>query len=105
MKSFEELQQETRSIHFDFLVTDLNAAHTFLDVAHTTRSGETRERNLRHANAAYDTVMRFVPRVAMSEQQHAELHERLDQLKDRLEAMKRSISQMPGSQTPGSAGD
>ena len=45
-----------------FLLTDLDLAFTFLDVARTTKSSEIAARNQRNARAAYDAVLRFLPK-------------------------------------------
>lgn len=85
MKSFEQIQQETAEIQFDFLLADLKTADTFLDIAGTTHNGETRARNLQNATAAYTAVERFFPRVRMTEQQSVELQEKLRLLKVRIQ--------------------
>ena len=87
MKSFNQLQKETRAVHFGFLMTDLAAANTFLDVAHTTRHVETRARNIQHATTAYAAIARLSGRLTMTAEQSIELKEKLQALEQRLRSM------------------
>lgn len=88
MKTFEQLQTETNAVQLGFLLSDLNAAFTFLDIAETTRNGDTRARNVQNATVAYDTIERFRPRVVVTEQQGAELQQQLNLLSRRIQAFK-----------------
>ena len=84
MKKFEQLRKETSAIHLDFLLTDLGAASTFLDIAQTTQNCETRSRNVQNATDAHDAVLKFFPRVTMSVQQNADVQLKLDLLFARI---------------------
>ena len=70
----------------DFLLTDLSAACTFLDIANTTQNSATRARNVQNATAAHDAVRRFMPRVPMSEQENGDLLAKLDRLEGRIQS-------------------
>ena len=61
--------QDSVRCQLDFLLTDIAAAHTFLDVAETTRDADSRTRNVQHARDAYDSVLRFGNRAHLSPQQ------------------------------------
>ena len=87
MKSFAQLQEETRAAQLDFLLTDIGAANTFLDVAKTTREPATRARNVEHATVAYDLVLRMSKRAQMSSKEAEDVQNRLGLLKGRLDAM------------------
>ena len=84
MKTFAQIQQETQDIQFDFLMSDLDTAFTFLDIAQTTQNSETRARNLKHANVACAAVEGFSSRVKMTEQQCGQLDEKLHRLQERI---------------------
>ncbi len=84
MKNFDQLQQETQAAQFGFLITDADTALIFLDVARTTRNDETRARNRENAAVAYATVQKFRARVVTTEQQDAELDEKLDRVQQEL---------------------
>jgi hypothetical protein len=68
-------------------MTDLEVAFTFLDVAHTSRIAETGRRNRKNARAAYDAILRFLPRSipALSAAERRDMESKLGELKRRLE--------------------
>ena len=59
MKSFHELQRGSNTLSYEFLLLDIQTAGIFLDVASTTRSEETRTRNLDNAARAFAAVLRL----------------------------------------------
>ena len=83
-KSNLDLLEETQRVCAQFLLTDLNAALTFLDIAEFTDSADTRQRNREHALAAYQTVLRLLPRISPSDDGLFALREKLQILKARL---------------------
>ncbi|HZQ41889.1 MAG TPA: hypothetical protein VFA99_01480 [Acidobacteriaceae bacterium] len=85
MKPFAHLREESSKIGVEFLLTELDAALTFLDVAGTTDSPETRERNQGHAREAYDTARRMQTRVSMQPDEKKNFDEKLALLETRLQ--------------------
>jgi len=85
-KPMRQIMAESNRIGVQFLLADLEVGITFLDVAKVTRVDATRRRNLRSARAAYETVLRLLPRVMPSEEEQKQLNERLAELKSRLSA-------------------
>ena len=83
-RSTEQLLEESHRIGVQFLLTDLATAHTFLDVSEVTEIEESRKRNLEKARHVYDTVMRLMPKVAPSTEEHAVLEDKLAELRRRL---------------------
>ncbi len=81
-----QLIQQSHRIGVEFLLIDLDTAHTFLDVADATSSHETRTRNRENARIAYDAVLRLLPRLALTDEQRAVLDAKIAELKDRLNA-------------------
>jgi hypothetical protein len=71
----------------EFIMTDLEVAFTFLDVAHTSGIAETGRRNRKNARAAYDAILRFLPRSipALSAAERRDMERKLGELKRRLE--------------------
>jgi hypothetical protein len=67
-----------------FLKFELSLAHTFLDLAESSRQQERRIRNVQNALEAYRTVLRFLPRVAISEVECLTFDWELCILRDRL---------------------
>jgi hypothetical protein len=70
-----------------FVITDLDAALTFLDVADASRIVETKHRNHRNARKAYDAVIRFLQNISPDEVQRAEIDLKLATLESRLRAL------------------
>jgi hypothetical protein len=70
----------------EFLLADLDAALTFLDVAKTTTNEETRKRNFQNARHAYDTVVELMQKVTLNDEQNEEIQEKLTLLRTRLAA-------------------
>ncbi len=85
MKPFAHLRDESNKIGVEFLLTELDAALTFLDVARATGSPETRERNQGHAREAYDTARRLQTRVSMQPDEKQNFDEKLALLETRLQ--------------------
>jgi len=71
----------------DFLVTDLDLALTFMDIAETTNIEETAHRNREKARHAYNTVKDFLSRPALRHIDRGSIETRLARLKARLEAV------------------
>ena len=71
----------------EFLLTDLETALTFMDVARTSGDQEIKQRNHTNAHLAYDTVIRFLPKVKPTAAQQQAIDEKLSLLKARLEAV------------------
>jgi hypothetical protein len=80
-----ELIDRTNSIGIDFLRTDLRAALTFIQVAETSSSWESRDRNYRKALEGYRAVVHFLPRLVPSPKELAEIETKLEEIKLQLE--------------------
>jgi hypothetical protein len=71
----------------DFLLTDLDVALTFMEVAAATRIKETARRNHINARNAYDTVVELLRNCTPNALQRAALDGKLATLKARLQAV------------------
>lgn len=69
------------------LLTDLDVAMTFLEVANATRNPETRQRNYGNAWKAYDAVRHFLPQMVFTDAEAKLIQEKLEALRKRLEAI------------------
>ncbi len=58
----EAQQASFRRSGAEFILADLELAFTFLDVARTSVVADTACRNQENARAAYDSILRFLPR-------------------------------------------
>ena len=86
MPGFPKFAADMDKSGVDFLLIELDAALTFLDVADTSRIDETVDRNHRNARKAYDTVLRLREKVRPNPEQQQLITEKLLRLRERLEA-------------------
>jgi hypothetical protein len=70
-----------------FLLTDLDLAMTFMDVADASRSEETTRRNHTNARTAYDAVRRLLEKLMPNADQRQAIDAKLASLKTRLQAV------------------
>ena len=90
MDEDEEVQQARfRRSGAEFVLADLELAFTFLDIANTSQVADTACRNQENARAAYDTVLRFLPRsvAALSVAERQGVQDKLADLKSRLQEL------------------
>jgi hypothetical protein len=97
MKPFHELTEELNEAGIQFLITDLNLAVSFLDMALLTANFDHRERLRRHARKGHDTVVRFLPHFICSQAQAAEIDSKLSHIRNRLECCDGRSSQANGA--------
>jgi hypothetical protein len=86
MSSIDEAIFASNRAGAAFVLTDLNLAMTFLDVAETSKRAETVSRNRQNARIAYDSVRRLLPRLALTAEEWQNIQEKLSNVKFRLEA-------------------
>jgi hypothetical protein len=79
--------EDANNIGVEFLLTDLEIAMTFLDVAEVSRIPETVRRNHQNARDAYDSVLRLLHYVTPDARQQRVIDDKLRTLKARLEAV------------------
>jgi hypothetical protein len=70
-----------------FLLVDLDAALTFLDIAKTTSDEEIRQRNYQNALHAYDTVCQLRKKAKLNKEQNKAIRKKLILFKTRLGAL------------------
>jgi len=73
-----------RQASTDFLKVDLATALTFTEIALQASDSEKRERNCRNARVAYDTVLRLIERVDLTDEDSEMLNSNLARLKSEL---------------------
>jgi hypothetical protein len=73
----------------EFIVADLELAFTFLEIARTSLVTETVRRNQKNARAAYNAVLRFLPRClpALSAAERQAVEDNLRKLENSLEEL------------------
>ena len=81
----DEINASNQGI-IEFLLTDLDVALTFMDVAKTTEFRDSAERNHQNARKAYEMVIAKLKEVTPNARQQAILDEKLAMLQARLKA-------------------
>jgi len=82
--NFLENLDDSNSIGVKFILTDLDLALTFLDVAANSADPEVVRRNYDNALKAYTTVVDLLERLSPDEQQRHELEAKLTIVRARL---------------------
>jgi len=70
----------------EFLITDIDTAMVFLEVAETSKTAETVTRNRDNARRAYDIVLHLLTTAKLNEVERETINTKLALLKERLEA-------------------
>ena len=87
MASLAENIKDLTHTSAEFLITDLDLALTFMDIADTSNSAETGTRNRQNARHAYDTVREFLSKLALTASDRQAVESKLAVLKARLKAV------------------
>jgi len=84
---FPDDRDRAESAATDFLVTDLDLAMTFMDIAETTSIEATAHRNREHARQAYNKVLEFLSRPMAKHIDRDSVESKMATLKARLDAV------------------
>ena len=87
MRNWQENFSDLSQSGVSFLLTDLDLAMTFMDVADASRIEETTRRNHTNARTAYDTVVHLLEKLTPNADQRQAIDAQLTILKTRLEAI------------------
>lgn len=75
----------------EFLKLDIQTALTFLTIARQTQDDTRQQRNLRSARKAYDTVLRLMDRVILSDEDARIVKSGLERLRSELSGLGMTI--------------
>jgi hypothetical protein len=95
MSGFRGNFADLNQIGVDFLLTDLDLAMTFMDIAAASHIPETILRNHNNARKAYDAVEHLLGKLTPDAGQRQEIDTKLALLKTRLQAVGRANSKRP----------
>ena len=87
MRNWQENFSDLNQSGVSFLLTDLDLAMTFMDVADASRIEETTRRNHTNARTAYDTVVHLLEKLTPNADHRQAIDAQLTILKTRLEAI------------------
>lgn len=76
---------ESSRAALEFLLTDLDLAMTFLDLADTSTIPETVQRNRHNARRAYDAVLHHLPKLVLTISERQAIEKKLSVLRMRIE--------------------
>lgn len=86
MQTFEKPSESADTLASDYLLIDLEAALALLKLAEDgSAREEARQRRFQAAVSAYDTIVKLLPSVALTEEQHEALMQRLTVLRQGLD--------------------
>ena len=75
----------------EFLRSELHTGLTLTRIALDASNRDKTDRNSANARKAYDAVLRFIPKVSLSNDETTELRTKLDQLKAELQMLGEEI--------------
>jgi hypothetical protein len=84
----EGIKERNDEARFRFIITELDLALTFYDIARSSENGAKAERNLAHARTAYQGAMRFLKDANLTAKMRADIEERLNKLAPIIEKPK-----------------
>lgn len=87
MGGFPDARSEANQIGVNFVLTDLDVAMTFMDVADASQNEETVRRNHANAHIAYEAVVYFLGRLTPDAGQRQVIDAKLALLRTRLQAI------------------
>jgi hypothetical protein len=82
LSRFDHLLEETHEVKYSFVLVELDLALTFLRIAQWSRDQAKVERNLRCAEKARKSAMRFLAEVRLTEQRKKIIQEKLEELEE-----------------------
>ena len=84
MEQLRASKQALNRTGAQFLKTDLETALTFCKAARNTQDPQKKDRNQRFARKAYDTILRLMKKITLSDTDAKELNQKLERLKEQL---------------------
>ena len=88
LKPNDTVQNRLERTRFTFFITDIELAMTLVRIAaDSEKNPEKKARNQENARRAYDTILRLSASAVLSDEQRAEVDEKLGQLKSSLQGI------------------
>lgn len=84
MNANDNLMDRFERTAFGFLMADTDLGITMSRIAHDTQDEQKKQRNQHNARRAYDAVVRHSARAPLTDDQAAQLQDKVDQLKSAL---------------------
>ena len=87
MRNWQENFSDLNQSGVSFLLTDLDLAMTFMDVADASRIDKRKRRNHTNARTAYNTILRLLEKLTPNTDERQVIDVKLANLKMRLQAV------------------
>lgn len=84
MTSFEKLLKRSNDAGINFITLEIDLAMQLLTTASTIHDEVRRQRLRQQAREAYDTVLRCIPHLHLSESQERDVEKHLEKVRNRL---------------------
>jgi len=88
---FSEIAERFRSTTLSFILSELEVADTFAQIALETDDRERALRNRQNARKGYDTALHFLATINVAPDERTQIEERLDPLKEKLLELGESV--------------
>ena len=75
------------TVHVDFVLVELDLGATFCERALCTQDEETKQRNVRNAQKAYNTALDYLPRLSLESAEHQRIEEKVLRLNGLFERL------------------
>ena len=85
MTSFQKLLKRSNDAGISFITLEIDLAMQLLTTASTTHDEVRQQRLRKQAREAYDTVLRCIPHLHLTESQEKDVKEHLEKVRKRLE--------------------
>jgi hypothetical protein len=87
VQDFAQTLRDSNATSVEFLNTEAETGLLFAEIAQGSDNAEKRARNCAHARLAYNTVLRFIGRVSLTEAESESLSLQMAKLKIRLQTL------------------
>jgi hypothetical protein len=87
----QELREQFETNKAQFLMTEVNTATTFCEVAKASDNPEKTRRNVEHASEGYNTLLRFQDRTHFDAAAQSEFDSKLEHLKELLRELGQNV--------------
>lgn len=91
MRSFLELMRDSNATGIRFVMTELELALSFLDIAEASSKADHGERSAEHARKAYRSAEYFLHRLHLLPGEAASIGRQMSRVRSRLESFSRKV--------------
>jgi hypothetical protein len=91
MQDFAQTMRDSNAVSVEFLSIEAETGLLFAEIASQADSAEKKARNCSNARTAYDTVLRFIERVSLTEAEWESLGRKMAKLKVSLQKLGESF--------------